>query len=70
MYCGAISDYVSDVVIKAEDSEGYAMVLRWALDTIGSQKLEGEDRYRIIQLQQLLEDVEQGVVLDCIRDPT
>lgn len=54
-----LSPYDDDVVlIPTEDAEGYAMVLRWAIDTIGASKLEGEDHYRITQLQQLLEEVE------------
>ena len=46
-----------DFVIKGEDVEGYAIMLQWALDTIGASKLEGEDLYRILQLQQLADSL-------------
>lgn len=46
-----------DFIIRGEDVEGYAIMLTWALDTIGASKLEGEDHYRILQLQQLADSL-------------
>ena len=53
VYADSQLDGQPDFIIKGEDVEGYAIMLKWALDTIGASKLEGEDHYRILQLQQL-----------------
>jgi len=50
-------DCPPDFIIRGEDVEGYAMMLKWALDTIGASKLEGEDHFRILQLQQLADSL-------------
>lgn len=57
VYADGQLDCRPDFIIKGEDVEGYAMMLKWALDTIGASKLEGEDHYRILQLQHLADSL-------------